>query len=257
MTIDTMAAYSRRTYRKPPVVEAVARLHWRSAIEWKFTTPGLLYDRVRTDYPGEPQLQNLVQAGLNAEANAAPSIQVVSGPARVMFSSTDACRLLSVTSADFSVHGLPPYEGWESLETRLFSGLALLDDAAPEPVFDQVSLRYINRIEIPLSEFAIQDYMTIGFAMPPGWPPQIVAFMDRVESVYPDRRSKISFTWATAEAIEGSSAFIVDLDLTSEVPEGTNAEGARALLKQLKERETQAFESLLQDSLRELFDEIK
>ena len=50
----------RRTYKNPPVVEAVARLKFLLPIEWNVTTPGLLYERVRKDYPQPPEVRNAV-----------------------------------------------------------------------------------------------------------------------------------------------------------------------------------------------------
>lgn len=259
MTAETPAGpFPRRKYRQPPVVEAIARLRWTSPLDWKITTPGQIYERVNETYPGEPQLQNLLQAGLGHETEGGPAaFQVTTGPQRVVFRNSSGNQLLSVAPREIAVHGLPPYEGWEALEARLFEALEQLGDISPQPNFNQASLRYINRIDIPAEQFEFTTYLTISFAMPPAWPSQVTGFMDRFESLYPDGNTKIAFTWASTDSPAGSSSFVVDLDLTSDIEPAVNIGESRRWLAELKERETQAFESLLQDSLRELFDEVK
>ena len=248
----------RRNYDNPPVVEAAARFHWNEPMPWNLTTPGRLFERIKEDYPAEPQFQNSVQAELGlTDGEGAPNLQVTTGPQRVVFGNEDRTRLLIVGATDLSVHGLRPYEGWESLEERLFSAFRSLKDFVPNELITQLGLRYINRIEIPDSSIEIGEYMTISFSMPDGWPARISAFLDRAEFVYPDGDSRISFTWATTESEPGGSAFIVDLDLVRDLKEPTSVDEARAAISELKARETAAFESLIQDRLRGLFRESK
>jgi uncharacterized protein (TIGR04255 family) len=249
--------YPRRHYASPPVVEAIVRVRLARPIPWSLTTAGLLYSRLRAAYPREPQTQNLMQAELSEVAQNQANLQVRSGPQKVVFGTDDGSRLLVVGAQDVSAHGLPPYEGWESLEQRLFDGLDQLGDVIPERAFTGLGVRYINRVTIPRTEFRFDEYLTIGFTGPPGFPPNVSGFFDRVESVYPDERTRIAFTWATTESEPESSAFILDFDLNWSCDEGETVTvgQAREELSNLKQKETAAFESLLQDSLRELFDE--
>ncbi|MEY2420652.1 MAG: hypothetical protein QOI95_719 [Acidimicrobiaceae bacterium] len=256
----------RRHYRNPPVVEAIARFQWSEPVAWSFTTPGLLFEHLRAEYPDEPKAQALVQAGmfspeeggLPAPAGVSAGFELRAGPQRIMFGRDDGTRLVAVSPTDLSVHGLQPYEGWESLRARLVQAL---DNAAPvigrESAVSTVGLRYINRVEIPEPTLEFTDYLTIALGYPPGYPPQITGFLDRVEMQYPDENVKLAFTWASTEAPEGSVAFILDLDLYAQSGAPVGLEHAFAMLDDLKLKEGHAFEGLLLDRLREQFGEIE
>lgn len=247
--------FRRRQYRKPPVVEAIARIHLATPLPWSITTPGRIYSLLSEEYPREPDTQQLVEAGVSPAGSSA-GVSVRSGAQRLVLRNDSADRLIIVGPEDISAHGLVPYEGWESLISRLSDAVKKLASLLGDTQFSDVGVRYVNSISIPEVQFDFTKYFTIGFAMPPGFPKSVSGFMDRVECTYPDGDSKIAFTWASTQAPDGQSAFLVDLDLTStRVPSGS-VEAALEGLHQLKGRETEAFESLIQDELRTLFDEI-
>lgn len=258
MTTVSEQRFRRRQYLEPPVVEAVARLYLAQPSPWTLTTPGLIFSRVQSDYPREPEFQNIMQAELSAGPGAQPNMQVRSGPQKVVFGNSEGSRLLIVGARDISAHALAPYEGWESLLNRLMAAVDLLDDDLPMSSFTGLGVRYVNRVVIPESEFRFEDYLTIGFTGPPGLPSNVTSFFDRVESIYPDGKTRVSFTWATVDAEPESASFVLDFDLNLNCVEGEvlSVEEARTGLEELKRKETDAFESLLQDRLREVFREI-
>lgn len=246
----------RRQYKNPPVAEAIARLHWNTGLPWKMTTPGLLHEALKAEYPAEPQVRNVMEAQLQASPGAAGSMEFRTGPQQLVFSDGGGGRLLIVGPTDISAHGLAPYEGWESLEGRLFDALAVVKDILipPGEVVSSVGLRYINRVDLPGDEIDFAEWLTVSFALPPTFPQQMVGFLDRIEVLYPDAPIKLSFTWASAEPLSpATSSFILDFDLVSVAGAASNEGEARELLASLKLKETEAFEGLLKDSLRERF----
>lgn len=248
----------RRRYRDAPVAEAIARMHWSSEWAWDITTPGLLYERLRGIYPAPPQIRNSMQADFNGSDISMDSIgstvAIRPGPQQIMFRNDAGDRLCMISSSDISVHGLPPYEGWENLEDRLFSAFDLIQDmSGVGESFSQLSLRYINNVQIPESPLRFDDYLTISFGLPEGFPKTLAGFLDRAEVLYPDAPVRLVFTWGSVEAPPGHSGFVFDLDLTTDLPDALGLTEARAALNELKGRETDAFESLLKDRLRELF----
>lgn len=251
----------RRTYKNPPVVEAVARLKFLLPIEWNVTTPGLLYERVRKDYPQPPEVRNAMRADLSQTSNdggpTSASLAFSTGPQEMVFYSEERNRLLVVGPEGMSVHGLPPYEGWEALESRLFQSYEKIREVLPESAaFSACSVRYINQVAIAGGAVDLGEYMTIQFVLPAAFPQQMTGFLDRIEVVYPDAPATLAFTWASLQPQEDKPAFLLDLDLVATPPEAVDLDAIREMLNDLKARETEAFEGLLQDKLREQFDEI-
>lgn len=253
MTDQEVGVPPRREYRNPPVVEALSRLGWAREAPWTVTTPGLLFEALRDAYPEEPQARSLLQADFRQQAGDS-NFEVRTGPPKMAFSAAGGSRLLMVGQTDVSAHSLAPYEGWESLEERLFDGFQHVQRVLNvEPKFSQLGLRYINRIEIPEPRIKFEDFLTVSFQLPPGFPDEIHSFIDRVEVAYPDGPIKLAFTWASTDAPEESIAFILDFDLTTSLAEPVELAEARQLLGKMKEKEGVAFEGLLQDRLREMF----
>jgi len=258
----------RRQYRKPPVMEAIARLQWSDLVPWTFTTPGSVFEKLRDLYPEEPRTQGIMQAGLFAPEEGGigqvggPGInagfEVRAGPQRVLYSDQEGTRLLGLSPGDISVHGLRPYEGWESLESRLRVGLerltSIMDRGSAK--VSMVGLRYINRIEIPESALEFEDYLNIDLNYPPGYPTTVTAFLDRVEMQYDGENVGLAFTWASTEAAADSAAFMLDLDLTAQLDRPLSVQESLVVLQDLKMKEGRAFEGVLKDRLREQFGEI-
>lgn len=261
MPDDVEDPLRRRHYRNPPVIEGIARLQWAEPAPWSFTTPGLLFEQLRDEYPGEPVTMAQMSAGMVAEPRdgqvSSTGLELRTGPQRFIYVNGDSSRKLGVSPTDLSVHGLPPYEGWESMTGRLAAAVK-----RTAPVLGQesgvavVGLRYVNRIEIPSNQLNFEDYLTITLGFPPGFPTTVGAFLDRVEMDYAGEDVRLAFTWASTQAPEGASAFILDLDLYATCTKPVGIDGAMDLLQDLKAKEGRAFEGLLQDRLREQFDEI-
>jgi uncharacterized protein (TIGR04255 family) len=251
----------RRQYRDPPVIEGIARFQWTEPVPWSFTTPGLLFEQLRDDYPGEPTAMAQVSAGIFSEPADSDSpdagFELRAGPQRFIYANEDGSRKVGVRPSDLSVHGLPPYEGWESVTARLASAIT---KTAPvlghEHSVALVGLRYVNRVTIPEAAVDFEDYLNIGIGYPPGFPGIISGFLDRVEMDYEGEPVRLAFTWASTNAPEGTVAFILDIDLYARCTESVTVDGAFEVLQDLKVKEGRVFEALLKDKLREQFGEI-
>lgn len=257
---DGPTPFRRRQYEFPPVVEGIARLVWAQPAEWSVTTPGSLYERLKDKYPGKPEARSLFQAGVGqsspSEAGAGV-LEFTSGPQEMIFTDANRGQMLIVGPQSVSAHALPPYEGWESLSSRLSDAYPIAAstlDASES--FAQVSLRYINRVDLDETNIQLGEYLTIQFTLPPAFPTQLGGFLDRVEVFYPDEPIKLTFTWASQPSEEGRSSFVIDLDLTYNPTEPVSLPAATEMLQEMKRRETQAFEGLLQDKLRKVFHEL-
>jgi uncharacterized protein (TIGR04255 family) len=95
---------NRRTYKKPPIEEALCEFRFVSQ-EWDLTLPGRLYDEIKDEYPGKPK--NIVARMQLKDVTAAPAGQNVSAVqipqivAAVRLASRDARRLLNSGSRPF------------------------------------------------------------------------------------------------------------------------------------------------------------
>lgn len=251
----------RRKYLHPPVVEAIASVHWSSPSVWNIATPGLLYEGLKDVYDEDVQLQRQIEAGVFVSDSADVSresggarFSVRPGLERLLFSFSGRTRLLGMSPQEVSVHSVRDYEGWESLAERLHKGVERAMDllALNSATCSRASLRYINRVEIP-SEHRLDDYLTISLPKPAGFPERTQAFLQRMTLEYPEDSSQLTFTWASVDSDPSKSAFVLDFDLSSNLEDGCDIDKALRQLEALKARETQAFESVITDQSRKIF----
>ncbi|MBQ0905782.1 TIGR04255 family protein [Micromonospora sp. U21] len=250
---------ARRVYKHPPIIEAIVEFTFGGGEDWNLTIPGRLYERVRDSYPGEPQQREIVEANWGTEGadgvdppNQGLALTVSKKSERVVFSSDN--KLLMVGPAVLSVHSLAPYEGWESLHARATDALEKYCEVARPECISSIGLRYVNRIKLPGPTVAFEEYFTVAQALPAtGFPPNLGAFFDRMELYYEEIPARIAFTWASVNSDDPEAAvFLLDLDLRWR--DKTPFENADSNLADLRGRERAAFESLITNKLREIFD---
>ncbi len=251
----------RRQYRNPPIEEAVCEFRFVPGPTWNLTVPGLFYEKVSDSYPGEPRQQNLIAAEVQANPQLTnPEITFKQGMTKLLFSSTDNKQLVGVGLDVLSIHILRPYppEGWEKFRPRIDEAFQAYREVAKPVGVRRIALRYINRIIIPMEQLDqpldLSEYFTIPPQTPDGFPGKMTAFLTRVESSYEDLPIKLVLTFSDAIASAGQTEFILDLEIFQDwMDKPLPLEEAIPYLGELKQREGQAFENLITDRARELF----
>src|SRR5437762_381597 len=112
----------RRTYRTPPIEEALCEVRFYPGKEWGVLFPLQIFESIQDAYPLPPRQQNLVEAGFQLGQPAGEGAEqalMVRGTARTQFVSEDEHRLVSVSPDVLTVHDLRPYSGWEQFLPRI------------------------------------------------------------------------------------------------------------------------------------------
>jgi uncharacterized protein (TIGR04255 family) len=168
--------------------------------------------------------------------------------------STDT-RLITVGPDLLSVHVLRPYPktGWDEFRPRIERALEkYLEVAKPGPM-RRMGVRYINRIEVPDRPGKPDKYFKCCPSIAPGMPNELRSFLERLEYAYPDG-VKLATTFATVESSAHKAGYLLDLDVVWESETASKVESAMGLADDLRNRERDAFEALITDELRKLFD---
>ncbi len=242
----------RREYPNPPIAEVICQVAFAKPVSWSAATPGLLYGRIREEYPAEPKAQSAIEATFDQNDG---DVQVMRGSQRFIFSNGEQNRRLVANESCVSVNALPPYENWDSLQRRFRSALDIYKDEVAEFTPKTVSLRYINRIEIPAESIDTTDYFTIPIVTTHQPDARIHGFMSRSQSRSPQTSIATTVTFASVvgHGVEGESAFILDIDLEVPAPSDASFEMLAELAGELHRWENHEFESSITDKCRELF----
>lgn len=244
----------RRTYKNPPIEEALCEIRF-SGCEWDIvTSPAALFEGLRLDYPGKPQ--SLVTTNVLTGPQLPTTVSVLPAGPRIRLTSLDEKRMVVVAPDLLSVHVLRPYPGWdEDFRARIDRALATYRRVAQPKAVVRIGVRFINRVVLSreAQPIDLDDYFNGVPASIDGLPDRISAFVHRVERAYDDT-IKLVHTFASLETTGDSMVFLLDLDVIWEREKPEQIQDVMAVVEELRARQRTAFEATITDKLREVFD---
>lgn len=243
----------RRRYRNPPIEEALVEFRFAPGQGWDLTIPGKLHEKVKAAYPGKPRQQRLLQASVRTGIGQPADMSLQEGIGRVQLVDADARRLLSLGPDALSVNVLRPYDGWEVFKPRIDAALRAYAEVSGAEKISRIGVRYINKVMVAEPDVDLDKYFLYGPRVPEGLPRRVASFLYRTEHVFGDD-VKLLLTFATISAEQDSSSFLLDLDVIWENDSAIGVEQALENVDDLHEREGVAFEAVITDHLREVFD---
>lgn len=252
----------RRRYKNPPIEEAFCEFRFRPGQDWDLTIPGRLQVELGDEYPGKPRESRFAEIGLRTHGGQSSDVKFPEGLFRIQLTTTDSTRMVGVGPDVLSIHMLRPYQnserpdggGWEEFRLRIEEALRAYWRVTKPEGINRVGIRYINKIVIPQEQVRIEDYLNSALPEPSGLPDQLTEFMSRVDYQY-DNEFHIVLSQATIEAGDNRLAFLLDIDAIWENPQVVGTEKALALTNDLRDRERVAFEAVITEKTRELFDD--
>lgn len=133
-----------------------------------------------------------------------------------LFLSEDERQIVQARLEGFTVNRLKPYATWESLRSEAQSLWGLFVDIAHPEAITRISLRYINRLEIPLPMPDLREYLRTSPDIAREIPHAVSELFMRL--VIPQPTGAVAIVTETLEPIERRSSgdilpFILDIDV--------------------------------------------
>lgn len=247
--------YERRRYRQPPIIEAVCEFRFaQGTADWNPAIPGLLYERLRTEYPETPRQQ--LGTGVEFEPQSPSSGRISLTPATsVELSDADERNSVVLAPNLLVVRVRTPYPGWETFHGRIVHVLSQFAEVSGEAAVHRIGIRYVNRVVVQSENVRLDEYFNAPPSTPDDFPESLVGVFARFESHYEEsdqRDVRLVYTFASAPE-ENGSAFMLDLDVIEFFQQAVPLGGALPLTD-LKSKETAAFEAIITDRTRDLID---
>ena len=251
----------RRRYRNPPIEEALCEFRFKPSQDWDLTIPGKLHTELGSNYSGKPRQQRVVEVGLEIKEGTPSGLQHKEALDRVQLVTENESRIVAVGPDVLSVHMLRPYQdvsdpqrsGWDEFRPRLEEALnAYWTVAQPEGI-NRIGIRYINKIEFPHPRVTLTSYLNCVLPTVAGLPRSMDGFFSRAEFSYDDG-IRLVLSQGTVPDTTTNLSFVIDLDVIWETNRAIPAETALTKADDLRNRERSAFEAVITDKARELFD---
>ncbi len=250
----------RRRYKNPPIEEALCEFRFRPDQDWDLTFPGKLHAKLSDEYAGKPRQQTVVEVGLEAQAGRPSKLKYDEGLAKVLLITENGKRMIGIGQDVLSVHILRPYHdplcpghsGWDEFHPRISAALDAYWEVAEPIGVCRIGIRYINKIVIPQETVKVENYLRCALPEISELPNSLNNFVSRVEYAYPDGVHLI-LSQGSVDAPKERVGFLLDLDVIWESTEPIARDEALTKAGALRTREREAFETVITDKAREVF----
>jgi len=243
-----------RKYANPPILEAVCELRFGDDTQWDLTIPGLVYEKIKEQFPHrEQRLVPRIEVKNSEEATE----QRIFTERRMFFLADDRRTSVQVGPRVLAINRLKPYEGWERFKPAIKAAWeAVVSTAAPGTI-TRMGLRYINRIEVPDPEPRLEDYFDFRPFLGERLPRQVTNFVVGCVLRLSDGPDACRIQLADAlPDTAGVRAFILDLDYFLDRP-GTPTSEAMRWIEDAHTRAEEIFEGCITDRLRSIFEGVR
>ncbi len=245
-----------RKYKNPPVVEALCEFQFITTQPWDMTIPGLMYEKIRKDFPDKKQELGVgiqfhpTEKGVEQKIEPAPS--------KVKFLKKDKTALIQIAPYLLVVNQLKPYPIWEEFKKIILDNFHAYKEVANPKAFKRIGLRYINVFEFDEPKIELMDYFKYYPFIPKKLPQTHESFLTRVEFPYENNNERLILTLATAVPTKPNSiSLVLDIDYAMIKPEYISFKKIEEWLDKAHERVEIAFEASITEQTRSLFEKEK
>lgn len=248
----------RRSYKNPPIEEALCEFRFAPGQNWDLTIPGKLHTELGDDYTGRPQEQKVIEVELKGGGD--EPVRYGEKLSMVQLVTEDGKRIVGVGPAVLSVHMLRPYQyvpeqgGWSEFRLRIEKALNVYWKVAQPKGVKRIGMRYINKIVVPQDRVQIGNYIKCALPVVDGLPDHQNSTMSRVDYSYEDG-VRLVLSHESINEASNQVGLLLDLDLIWENTESVAREEAMLKVDDLRTRERNAFETVITNESRRLFND--
>ena len=213
-------------------------------------------DKLGKNYPIYQQVDN-VSLNLDLSLQAGKDHKITQQVAEVhRHSSQDMTELALAMPNSIIVSQLAPYPSWTIFSKRFMRDWKLLKRTLGYREIKRIGVRYINRIDIPITGSVIQhEHFLNVFPHVPDMLSPFIAGAVQTVSEFEDIQCKLVLNWGVVKSpILNHSSFLLDLDLAREINVPQNDKGLFELLEAMRLKKNRVFEACISQRARdELF----
>ena len=234
-----------RSLKKPPIVEALVDL--RASVPGDFNMFKALADELKGEFPSMEQRRNF-EAKIEIKDGKLVEPSVDSDAfGGVRIANEDRTALVQFRPDGFTLNNLKGYMGGDRLIDKALTLWELLVKRATPEIVSRVSLRYINRLQLPLrhgDEFI--RYLTSPPSLPTGAPQHVSEFLSRIMG-HDTQREATAVVVQQLKHHEGAPPVEISIDVdvfrTGNFP--VNSADLREILRALRILKNETFFALL------------
>lgn len=237
-------------YKNSPLIETICEFHYIHKDQWDATLPGMLYENVKTEFPNKNQRKDFFQPRGNDDVNNLVAF--------TQFLSEDKLSLLQIGKNVLTINCLKPYPHWEKFKPMILKNSKIYNKIGKPDSLRTLSLRYINKIYIPVKKGEIammKEYFHYYPQRPEGLSDNTLSMVDTIVQIpHNNNRDALVLRLATVlQEDENFIPFLLQLDFLMMQPEALPIDKVEEWLEDAHAKINTTFELCITDKCRELF----
>lgn len=239
------------SYKHPPIVEAVIEVRFVAAVPQELIEKAAT--RLSRDYESS-EAEQMTEITIEAPTGKQQVKQEWSGS---RLSSADKADILLLRRTAFVCARLAPYCGWDAFRARAEANWASWKRTAGHRDISRLGLRYINRIDVPITDggFQPQHYLNVY--------PQVATLRLPVVGEYtmqitsPTAVDEYGLRLSTAivpSPLIGHHSVALDIDVFRDIKVPSRDEQLWSALDTMRIHKNRFFEASITDQARKIFD---
>jgi uncharacterized protein (TIGR04255 family) len=247
-----------RIYAKPPIIEAVCELRFKTAKEWNPALPGLLFSKIEQEFPEITEEAEFEVQFISQESNGVVTPKGRVKP-KIQYRNPQSAQLVQIMPGLISVHHLAPYTSWAVYKTVIMSILSIYQEVARPAEVARIGLRYINQICIP-KQGKLADYFTYLPSFPPEVAREPSEVVVRAELPIEDPKGRLVMALGQLQIdlkevhqYRECKPYILDLDFITPEQFSLSFDGIESWIEQAHRQIEVAFEASITGESRQLF----
>ncbi len=235
-----------------PITEALLNIRVNTPANTQLDQLGRFPQAIRDRYPHR-QDRVLVQGRLQfSKSDTTLSQSSAHSLDGYNFRSVDRNQVIQVGLAGFTFSRLRPYRSWDSLRDEAKELWQYYKDMASPENITRLSLRYINRLEIPLPIRDFKDYILTTPEIAPELPQQLSSALMRLVLPISNHVAIVTQTFDTPSNTN-ILPLILDIDVFHERVYAVDSEEIWEVFEELRILKNDIFFKSITDKAKELF----
>ncbi len=244
-----------KKYRKSPIIEAVCEFRFQPGMAWEKSFPEQIHEILQGTFPKKRPVTSF-QSSFTVAPQGSQQFLQQSDVLQVLREDEKALLLIDVDR--IAVSHLAPYPTWEDFLPLIKQGFDAYKRVAQPSGLHRTGLRYINQIEIPGNQISLSEYLNVfpalNWQLTQGHGP--FGLMFQIPFINGRDILNLQLTSGIANS-PNSLAVILDLDYFFGLSGAVSFEQVFDWLEEAHTNVEKAFEGVIRDSLRDIFEEIQ
>lgn len=243
-------------FKNPPITEAVFDIRVSLPDATNLDVLKSFHNEVKERYPIIRDRRK-IEGGFRFDAGAKP--RVISSKDEIygyMFYSSDQSSVVQARLDGFSFNKLKPYSNWEEFSKCAFDLWGIYVKIARPCKINRLSLRYINRIELPLPLKSFDEYVLTSPGLAPTIDFGVANFFTKMVMTNPEIDAIANLTEAIEQedTVKNVLPLIFDIDVVKNVDlEVSNMDAVVDIMNKLREFKNKLFLESFTDKTKDLF----